>query len=82
MSDEIKEVPEVLVEAIGNATEFLLEMCPGDAFRIIRGADGSNGVVFILKNPEDIAEFMELYEEKFIEDAPIVHTAPVDYESN
>lgn len=82
MSDEVKGVPGVLVEAIGNATEFLLEVCPGDAFRIIRGTDGSNGAVFILKNPEDIADFMELYTEKFSEDVSIPYTSSLDYESN
>lgn len=81
--DDEERTPELIEEAIVHATEFLFDACPGDATRIMRGPDGCFGAIFILKNADDVADFVKFYAEKFSEELPPIScNAPPDYENN
>lgn len=78
--------PDLLAEAVASATEFLLDSCPGEATLITRGPGGEHGAIFVVRDPDDVAEFIKLYMELFrgTEDRidVVACNVPPDYESN
>jgi hypothetical protein len=55
----------LLAEAVASAVEFLMSFADAPATRITRGANGEGGVIFILRNQEDVDRFTKLYYETF-----------------
>jgi len=85
--DDDRPAPLALIaEAVASATDFLLDACPGEATLITRGPAGEHGAIFVVKDPDDVAEFIKLYRELFSETEERVNVVarnmPPDYESN